>query len=613
MSVDDTTIATPLGTPQGASTNQTGQAKPRFWRRVLSSLTGLVKRTLVSTFVAPVREGRPRPSTWPVGLPAVGAVALVLYALLGLAAIFAVPLRQHGHLVLSQTSDTTLPASVIWLLMCGVVLSFALVHTAALHTSWLLRTVLFLLGAPALFFFTAAATVKAPLASIASFTLYAGLLVFTIVRSRRRFVWWEFLVVTAILAVALLGPNWVAGFGYSGSIASIDGTFATLGILVLPAMLVAGAAPAQIVVTAAESAARSPLIKPVFWVLAALAVGWLTCTTVMAVRAGSDDLSLQALAAGLVALASLAGAMALWLRRGRVSQPEPPTTYADKWMPWLYPLAAAITALLIIGMVVTITTHLLALAGINSVSTAVNNAWDSLFFDNNLVQYWRAGIGLVLLVIAWRISKRDRITEATLLSALAIAFFLDALGLVPPLAFLHERNITMTGLIAVAVALMIGVWLTARHRLDARSAGWLLTVVLLAVVYPFRNALDDPAGTALFFSTELLVLFGLTWRVLSDAEFMRGDSRHLPQATRIVLFMANSLFAATSVAFVALSRAEGMSGDNSAWVNAGDWMLGEPLFTVGLVAAIWLALHPGQIKAPGTKVPDAMSIDAELD
>ena len=608
MSADDTVTAVPPEIDDGASPNQdatTSQTQP-FGRRALNSLLGLVKQTLVGTFVDPVREGRPRPSTWPTGLPAVGAAALVLYALLALAAVFAVPLRQHGHLVLSASSDTTLPTSVIWLLMCGVVLSFALVHTAALHTSWLLRAVLFLLGAAALFFFAGPAMVSAPLAGIASFVLYIGLLVFTIVRSRRQFVWWEFLVVTAILSVALLGPGWAAGLGWAGSISAIDGTFTTLGMLVLPALLVAGAAPAQIVVTAAETAARRPLVRPVFWTLAALAVGWLVFSTVMDYLSGSDDLNLQALAAGAVSLAALAGAMALWLRRGRLSRPEPPTTYADKWLPWLYPLAAAITALAIIGMVVIIATRLLAVAGFSHAATAVDNGW-SFLLDNNLAQYWRVGIGLVLLVIAWRISKRDRITEATLISALAIAFILDALGLVPSLAFLHERNITMTGLIAVAVALGIGVYLTARHRLDMGSAGWLLTVVLLAVVYPFRNVLDDPAGTALFFSTELLVLFGLTWRVLSDAEFTRGDSRHLPRATRVVLFMANSLFAATSVAYIALSRAAGSSADNSVWANAGDWMLGEPMFTAGLVAALWLAVRNKE-RAPDTseEVPDAL-------
>ena len=566
-------------------------------KRLLGSLFDVVKQTLVNTFVRPVQEGRPVPSTWPAGLPAVGLAALVLYSLLALAAVFAVPLRQHGHLVLSTSSDTTLPDSVIWLLMCGVVLSFALVHTAALHTSWLLRSVLFLLGVAALFFFAGPAMVKVPLAGFASFLLYVGLLVFTIVRSRRQFVWWEFLVVTVILSAALLGPGWVAGLGNPGSIAAIDGTFNTIGILVLPAMLVAGAAPAQIVVTAAETAGRRPMVNPVFWTLAGLGVGWLVLRTVLALRDRSEDLNLQALAAGLVSLAVLASAMALWLRRGRERQPDSPSDHADQWLPWLYPLAAAITALAIIALPIPIATNLLEAGGFNHAATALNNGW-SYLFDNNLPQYWRAGIGLVLIVIAWRISKRARTTEATLLTALAIAFMLDALGLVPSLAFLHERNITMTGLIAVAAALVIGCWLTARRRLGMENAGWLLVVVLLAVVYPFRNVLDDPAGTALFFSTELLVLFGLTWRVLTDAEFMRGDSRHLPQATRVVLFMANSLFAATSVAFIALSRASGTAADNSAWANAGDWMLGEPMFTAGLVAALWLAVRP-KAAAPG--------------
>ncbi|MCW5951148.1 MAG: hypothetical protein KIT69_02675, partial [Propionibacteriaceae bacterium] len=146
------------------------------------------------TFVEPVREGRPQPSQWPHGLAAIGAAAATLYVALTLAATFAVPLRQAGELTVSPTSAFTLPTISLPLLVAGLLLSLALAHTAALHTSWWLRLPLFLFGAAATFFFTATAFDR-PLLILGSVLAYLGLLVFTIVRARRDPVWWEFLVV----------------------------------------------------------------------------------------------------------------------------------------------------------------------------------------------------------------------------------------------------------------------------------------------------------------------------------------------------------------------------------------------------------------------------------
>ena len=581
-------------------------------RQVLAQLLGMVKGTIELTFVAPVREGRPRPSTWPRGLPAIGAASLVLYCLLALTAVFAVPLRRAGHLVLSGSSTTSLPESVIWLLLCGVIVSFALVHTAALHTSWVLRVALFVLGGVVLIFFVVPALATVPWAWMPPVGLYGALLVFTVIRARAHFAWWEFLVVTTIVAATLLSPGLISGMGNGYLVAAVEGMFSSLSFLAFPALLVAGAAPAQIVVTGAEALARRPVSRPIFWVLAALAAGWLVYTVVAAVRDGADELNPEALIASAIGLLLLAIAFALWLRRGRENTPDQPSTYADAWVPWLYPLAAVIIGIAVVILPVSIVMIMARYAGLNGVANVLELIWNTLL-DNNLGVLWRAALGVVLLVIAWRISKRGRTAEATLLSALSLSVILDALGLIPALAFLHERNTLLTGLIAAGVALLIGVWLALRHALDQERASWLLTVVLLAVLYPFRNTLDDPAGAVLVFSAQLLVLFGLTWRLLSDAEWLEGDTHLLPRTTRVLLFIANTLFAATSIAFIALARATGTSADSTIWVNAGDWMLGEPLYTTGLVAALWLALRPRQIKAPGTEVPDALSIDCYVD
>ena len=43
----------------------------------------------------------------------------------------------------------------------------------------------------------------------------------------------------------------------------------------------------------------------------------------------------------------------------------------------------------------------------------------------------------------------------------------------------------------------------------------------------------------LVFSAPMVILFGLTWRILTDAQFTRTGSRHFPQPTRVLLFLAS--------------------------------------------------------------------------
>lgn len=572
-------------------------------RRALVEILAALRDTFVITFVEPVREGRPRPRTWPRGLPAIGAAALVLYCLLGLATIFAVNLRQDGDLVLSPSSQTSLPSSTVGLLLSGVIVSFALAHTAALRTSWWLRAALFVLGGSALFYFVSYSLITATWVAGVSAGLYLLLLVFTIVRSRKRFAWWEFVVVTALLALAMLGPWLLTDQALDTRSVAIEGTLSSLGPLTYPALLVAGSAPAQIVVTGAQAAAGRPLGRRLFWVLAAVAVIWLGVATVLSVRDGGEDLATEAFAAGALTLAGIAVAIGVWLRRARRGAPDPPDAYPEAWGPWLYPLATAIAGLLLVALPLQILSLLLRLFGLGWAADGFDAAWNFIF-DNNPGVLWRAAIGVLLLVIAWRISARGRQTEAVVLGALAVSMMVDALGLVPGLAFLHERTTQAMGLTAAAVALLAGLVLAARGALDRGRARGIVAVVLLAVLYPHRNLLADPASAALVFSAQLVVLFGLTWRLFTDAGFLQKDSRLFPQPTRVLLFLANSLFAATSLAFVALARALATGADSTIWSDTGDWTLGEPLFTAGLITATWLVLRPA--RTPPDAVPVAV-------
>lgn len=563
----------------------------RTWQEVLAAL----RDVWTITFVEPVREGRPQPRSWPDGLAPVGAATLLLYVLLTAAATFAVPLRQGGTLTASPASEHTLPTVTVPLLLVGVVLSFALAHTAALHTSWWLRVALFVVGASATVFFVAPAY-NDPLLVLGSLGAYLALLVFTLVRARRSHAWWEFLVVCALVAVAMLSPWLGRGFEVLSAdlrLASVIGTITSLQLVSLPAIVVAGAAPAQIVVTAAEATSTRPVGRTLFRAGSAVVATWFIVASVTDLASGT--LTGAALAGGAVVLAATALGLALALRLAGHAAPEPPQAYIAPWSALLYPAAIALAGIILLIVPMTTLRALLPMFGLGDSPLA--GVFDALwygFLDNNAGVTWRAILGIVALVVAWRAARGSRVAEAGVLVAFAAAVLLDAVGLLPPASFLHDRTPQAVGVLAGAVALVAGVVLALRRSLTRRRAVGVLAVLLLAVLYPHRGVLADPASAVLVFSAPMVILFGLTWRLLTDAQFTREGSRHFPQSTRVLLFLANSLFAVTNIAFVALARATGTQIDTGIWADLGSDQLGDPLFLISVVAGAWLVVSGSQ-------------------
>ena len=545
------------------------------------------------TFVEPVRSGRPQPSRWPRGLAAIGVATIVVYAALALAATFAVPLRQLGELTVSATSDTTVPTTSLPLLVAGLLLSLALAHTAALHTSWWLRVPLFLLGAAATFFFSLTAFDQ-PVVMAGAALAYLGLLVFTIVRARREYAWWEFVVVAALVTTAALLP-WAGGGIFltftDPRPTGLEGALVNLQPLALPAIIVAATAPAQIVVTGAVAAGTRPVGPRLFWVGAAVVLAWFGLSSYWS----RDELGLTGLLGSAACLALVAVVLAIVLGR---AEPEPPAVYPETWSPWLYPLAAAMVAMMVVMVPLMMVNSLLPTLGLHQ--TAVGQLIEqglTAWMESNPGVLWRGLLGLVALGFAWQRARSGRRGEAGFLASYAVAVLMDAAGLLPGGDFLLDRTSTGYGVIAGVAALAIGGWLAIRRRLTRERAAALVTVLLLAVLYPHREVLSDPGSALLVFSGPLVILFGLTWRILTDAEFTRADSRQLPQSTRVLLFLANSLFAVTSIAFLALSRGTGTPLDSSIWAQTSEDLLGDPLFVIALVAGTWLLARPKRTDA----------------
>lgn len=545
------------------------------------------------TFVQPVREGRPRPDGWPPGLRQIAASAIAVLAMLTLGTLGSGLLRGQDTLSLSPTDlNVTLPSLSLPVLLLGVVVALALAATAALHAAWWLRLGVLILTAVAIVTANpmALTTPTGMLLVGGSFLILVG---FTIARSFRTYAWWEYVVVLCLVGAALILPLGVPSalsIGWDSRPATVSVALSMLGILVVPAVMVAGFAPAQIVVTAADAVANRPVSRGLFWSVFAIALCAFAATSWQHLTADPRP-SWPAVVASSCLLAAVALVAGVLLRRARASRPPDPHQYPEAWGNWIYPLAAAMAGIIVVSWVAVAITVLLTLSGANQAAAAVLAANQAVFTGGSGT-IWRAVVGAGALVASWRLSRRDRLVEAIMLATFGTFMGFDALGLAPGLSLLHQRSAAMIGLVCVTIALASMLVHILRRRFDRDRAAGVLTVLMLALLYPHRDALSDPISALLWVAPTAMLLFGLGWRMFTEATITYSSSVRYPQSSRVLLFLANSVLAATGIAFVSLSRGMGTDSDLSDWGQLGDLALGEPLYLAGLVTGLWLMLRP---------------------
>jgi hypothetical protein len=559
--------------------------------QTVTELRSAIRDMLHVTFVEPVRDGRPRPRSWPLGLGTVGTVCAVVFALLGLAIVGSGWLRQADRLVLSPSSGNSLPSASIPLLLAAVVLAFALALTAALHAPWWLRLCLLALTGEGVLFFLAPQLTNTWTLVPAGIGV-GGLVVFTIVRWFGRYAWWEFAVVLGLLLAAMFGP-WLVpqgfSFGLDTRLTAIEGAMSTLQPLILPAVVVAASAPAQIVVTAAQATADRPVGPRLFRV--GLVVTPIAFAVVSGAAVAGGQVTTTALAAAVALLLPTVGVVAVLVRRAGVAAPPRPEVYPPAWSGWLYPIGAALTVVVVVLFLLTAVQSVATVVQARSLADALGQVW-YLVNENQPGIWWRGILGAIALVFAWRFSGRQRLVEAVLLGSFAVVALIDVVGLAPGLDPIHQRSPEVTGFLVGCAAVIAAAVLLARRRLDRTRAIGLLTVLLLAILYPQREVLADPVSAVLQIAPAALLIFGISWRILTEAQVTSTGSARYPQATRILLYLANIVLAAAGIAWVSLSRGTGTDADPSRWAVAGDSYLGEPLYYAGLISGIWLMLRP---------------------
>jgi hypothetical protein len=563
-----------------------------------------VAGVLRQTFVEPVRAGRLRNLDWPYGLPALVAAAYAMFALAALTVILSGLIRQQSTLVFGGPGAVGLPEVAVWPLVLLLSFGAASLVTAALHGPWWLKLVglVFGLMIGGSWTLRSAALSGGLVWPLTGAAFLVALLVLVLVRWRRTFAWWEFAVVWALIggamAVGTGGAREARRFGFELVVQLLQQTAALLGFLALPAAIVAGAAVAEITVRATVAATRTATrLAPRRWPFAILAA-------VLLLRGGQavrEWLSRDPVSQGLIAYLpaavivlgfALVGGVVLRLARRRGNRPVV-SELGDELGSVGFAIAAAFIVLQIPIQVLLVLTQTIA-----SLSPGLfgGEFWsDPGELVSKLVDPIRILIGLVLIVLAVVYARRGRATRALLLGCIGVVLIVFARALVlgdttaAPIDA-DVLNLVATGVVLAALAVTL-----VRRRLTGQRAVAFAGILILSALFSGRDFVSDPLGFVLGFSGAALVLFGLTWDLLTESDWGNGESRRFPRPTRVLLVLTNSVLTMTVLAYAALVRDGSTTIYLDPYAEIGNLVFGTALLGAAVIGALDAAWHDAPV------------------
>jgi hypothetical protein len=549
----------------------------------------------------PIASGRLKDNGWPPGLRGIVVAWVVVYAAMTTAAVFSAVIRSHSPLL--YDGATTLPAAAVPLVTVAYAFALTCLYTAGLHLVWWLRVPVTLL---VIAFVLRVADLAAPRPTDIALIVAAALLVVLLaVRWGRAFHWSEFVVALAVIGHALLvevvlAPGAGEGFAFDVQLNALTLLAGIAWALALPAGVVAGAAMVELTVSTVAwtvtgvwqsvgsrrrwSPSSGVAVIAVLGALRAVQIGW-------HVRSGDIEYRPSHLlpAAGILVLVFAACAATVW-RADRVRDGDPPLRpdpddLVPRWSSWSTVLAVLLSVSISGPLLVS---QLLEVVGLDGAGKMVQNAGGQWQFDALVL-----AAAVAALCIAYVRSRRGERVVPLILAA-AAAWWICS-GLSDRFDLLSsEAGLTVA---ASLCALVVFVWLAVRRHLTAVRGVAVATILVLSGVLEYRDVFEEPLTAAFsLVGVSAAILVGLVWRMLTDNGYSRGDSRRFPRPSRVLVTLALTTYAVTSIGTVALVGGQ-WPYDINLLESAGDRELGLGFACTAFFAGLSLAAR-GRLVRP---------------
>ena len=325
----------------------TVEAEERVDRRAMHPVVRAVRRALEVTFVEPVADGRPIPSCWPAGMAVSGWTTAAIVVLLAAVSVLAGLLRAHFPFLASQASNRSIPEALLPIFVAVVVWTLGLAHCALIRVALYIKLpglAVAITGMVGLGLFSQGRTLVLAVAAIS----YLAVIVIVFARRRAPYVWWEFPLITTLIAISwvvlLIAPGVGTLIAYDTRLVGIESQLTDFALVAMPALIAAGVAPALITVSAAEAIAVRPVPR-ILTVLGLVAVVlWRLFTTIQTVVGDPLEQGAEALLASVITLGLTALALILLWRLSPRPEVVRPGELPELWTAWSFPVAVLLTA-----------------------------------------------------------------------------------------------------------------------------------------------------------------------------------------------------------------------------------------------------------------------------
>jgi hypothetical protein len=541
--------------------------------------SGLYRQTLVE----PIEQGRLRDLKWPYGLRSIVLAGYVVFVVAALLVIFSGLIREHSSLIVFG-SGLGLPEQMVWPLVLLLSFGMASLMAAAQHGPWWLKVLgllftLMVMGTWSLRNPSLAGWAGWPVIAAG---LMAALLALVIIRWRRRFAWWEFALMWAMVGLAM------TVYGSDLNPLNLQQTAAVLGYLALPAATLAGASVAEVTVRATVAATQNAqrFAKqgwPYLILIVVLCVRLIQCVWLIAERDPVvEGLAALLWASALVAAFAVVGLITLRLSRRQQAAPVV-SELGDELGRVGFTIAAALIAVTLPVQV--FLSVLQVLASLEPGGAAARLSFDITPLLSRVVDPSRVLVGVVLIILAVRAARRGRSSLALILACIGVMLVALARQLLfgdrtPAPINPDALNLVASAVVVVAVAILL-----LRRSLTPQRALAFSGMLILSALFSYRDFISDPLGALLGFAGAALVLFGLTWDLFTGSGWANAESRRFSRPTRVLLVLTNYVLSMTVLAYAALIR------DGSTTIYFDPFaQLGDLIFGTGLVAAAAVAV-----------------------